>query len=134
MTVGSWLIVMALVAGLALGFTLPVTLPTLLARYFSIAILAAMDTVFGGLRASLDGSFDSLVFITGFFGNMLIAAFLTFIGDRLGVELYYAALFALGYRVFQNLGAIRRQALNAWLDRRRTVHGSSTEAEGSQPE
>lgn len=131
---GSWLIVMALAAGLVLGFALPVTLPTLLARYFSIAILAAMDSVFGGLRASMEGSFDSWVFITGFFGNMLMAAFLTFIGDRLGVELYYAALFALGYRVFQNLGTIRRHALNAWLARRRSPHGAGVEAGGSQPE
>lgn len=131
---GSWLIAVAMVAGLALGFTLPVTLPTLLARYFSIAILAALDSVFGGLRASLDGSFDSWVFITGFFGNMLMAAFLTFIGDRLGVELYYAAIFALGYRVFQNLGAIRRQALSAWLDRRRSARGTGADVEGSQPE
>ena len=129
-----WLIPLALALGLALGFTLPVTISTVMARYFSIAVLAAMDTVFGGLRASLEGSFDSWVFITGFFGNMLMAAFLTFIGDRLGVELYYAAIFALGYRVFQNLGAIRRHALNGWLARRRPSRGAGVDAGGSQPE
>jgi small basic protein len=122
--VGGWLPVLALGAGLILGFALPIALPALLARYFAIAILAALDSVFGGLRASLEGTFDTLVFITGFFGNMLIAAFLTYIGDRLGVELYYAALFAMGYRIFQNLGIIRRHALKAWLDRHPTAPGA----------
>jgi small basic protein len=72
--------------------------------------VAALDTAFGGLRASLDGNFDKAVFISGFFTNALLAAGLTYVGDRLGVELYLAALFALGFRVFQNLGIIRRHA------------------------
>lgn len=93
------------------GLILPVTIPLLYARYLSVAVLAALDSAFGGLRAAMEGEFDSLVFITGFFGNALLAAALTYIGDRMGVELYYAAIFALGYRIFQNLGAIRRYLL-----------------------
>ncbi|HEY3315579.1 MAG TPA: small basic family protein [Bacillota bacterium] len=109
-----WLAIIGLGAGLAVGLFLPVALPIVYARYLSIAVLAALDSVFGGLRAGLEGNFDTAVFVSGFFGNALLAAALTYIGDRLGVELYYAALFALGYRLFLNLGTIRRHLLRFW--------------------
>lgn len=102
-----WLLI-GLLGGLVAGLRLPVALPLSMARYHSVALLAAMDSVFGGWRAGLEGAFDPAVFVTGFFGNALLAAALTYIGDRTGVELYLAAVFALGTRIFINLGAIRR--------------------------
>ncbi|NPV71625.1 MAG: small basic family protein [Firmicutes bacterium] len=109
-----WVIIASLAIGLILGYNVPVKIPLFYARYMSIAVLAGLDSVFGGIRASLEGTYDLTVFITGFAANSLLAALLTYIGDRLGVELYYAALFAFGYRVFQNLGAIRRLLLQQW--------------------
>ena len=106
-----WVIPLALLIGLVLGFYLPISLPVVYGRYLSIAILAALDSALGGLRASLEGSFESLVFLSGFFANALLAALLTYLGDELGVPLYYAALFAFGYRLFQNIGIIRRLLL-----------------------
>ncbi|MDP2872640.1 MAG: small basic family protein [Bacillota bacterium] len=105
-----WLLI-GLLAGLVAGFRLPVALPLAMARYHSVALLAALDSVFGGWRARLVGGFDPAVFLTGFFGNAVLAAALTYIGDRTGVELYLAAVFALGTRIFMNLGAIRRLML-----------------------
>jgi small basic protein len=102
------LAVLGIIVGLLIGFGLPVHLPVDIARYLSVALLASLDSAFGGLRASMEGKFNSTVFISGFFGNALLAALLTLIGDKLGVELYYAALFAFGFRMFQNLGTIRR--------------------------
>jgi len=102
---------LGLIFGLVLGLLLPISIPLVYARYFSVAFLAALDSAFGGIRAGLEGNFNTTVFITGFFNNMLLAAFLTYFGDRLGVELYYAALFAFGVRIFQNLGIIRRHIL-----------------------
>lgn len=113
-----YLIVAGLLIGVILGFNLPLELPLLYGRYLSIAVLAALDTAFGGLRGQLEGKFDSVVFVTGFFSNALLAAFFTYIGDRMGVDLYYAALLALGVRVFQNLGIIRRQLIRDWSARR----------------
>lgn len=105
-----WIVLLGLVLGLVIGLNAPVQIPLIYGRYLSIALVAALDTAFGGLRASLEGHFDKAVFISGFFTNALLAAGLTYVGDRLGVELYLAALFALGFRVFQNLGIIRRHA------------------------
>ena len=105
-----WLLI-GLALGLAVGFVLPFGLPLSLARYHSVALLAALDSVFGGYLARRRGDFNVAVFITGFVGNSVLAAPLTYIGDRTGVELYLAAVFALGTRIFLNLGAIRR----SWL-------------------
>ncbi|MCL5046990.1 MAG: small basic family protein [Actinobacteria bacterium] len=109
-----WVIVTGLAVGIIFGSYFPLFIPIIYGRYLSIAVLAALDTAFGGLRAYLEGRFDNNVFISGFFFNALLAAFFTYVGDRLGVELYLAALFALGVRVFGNLGTIRRYLLADW--------------------
>jgi small basic protein len=110
-----WLPILGLLVGAVIGLNFPILLSPFYARYLSVAILAALDSVFGGVKAGLEGVFDNNVFVTGFFGNMILAAFLTYIGDRLGVELYMAALFAFGVRLFQNLGIIRRMILGHYV-------------------
>lgn len=97
--------------GGVIGFLLPYTYNTAYSLYITIAILACLDSVFGGVRANLEEKFDIKVFISGFFGNSILAAFLAYIGDRLGVPLYYAAIFTFGGRLFDNFAAIRRLVL-----------------------
>ncbi|HEX3015492.1 MAG TPA: small basic family protein [Desulfobacteria bacterium] len=106
-----WLPVLGLLIGLMIGFYAPVQVPVEYTKYLSVALLAALDSVFGGIRAGMEDHFDSGVFISGFFCNTLLAAILAYIGDRLGVDLYYAAIFAFGVRLFQNLAIIRRHLL-----------------------
>jgi len=107
-----WLPVVGLLIGLAIGFFSPVQIPIEYSKYLSVGILAALDSVFGGVRAGMEDHFDSTVFVTGFFSNTLLAAVLAYIGDRLGVDLYLAAIFAFGVRLFQNLAIIRRHMLH----------------------
>lgn len=102
------LIIFCLLIGLTIGFQMPILLPVLLAKYMSIAILAALDSVFGGIRAYMEDGFDNTIFVSGFFVNTLLAAGLAYIGDKLGVELYMAAVVVFGVRIFQNLAIIRR--------------------------
>ncbi len=91
-----------------IGFLLPYTYNTAYSLYISIAILACLDSVFGGVKANLEGNFNVKIFLSGFFGNSLLAALLAYIGDRLGVPLYYAAIFTFGSRLFDNFASIRR--------------------------
>ncbi len=102
---------LGLLIGILIGFLAPVTMPIQYSTYMSIAILAALDSVFGGLRSSLENTFDIEIFISGFFANTVLAAILTYIGDQLGVPIYYAAVFAFGVRLFQNFAIIRRYIL-----------------------
>lgn len=112
-----WYFAIALMLGILAGVLLPLSIPLVWARYLSVTLLAALDASFGAMRAGLERRFDFGVFASGFVVNGILAAGLTYVGDRLGVELYYAALFAFGYRIFQNLGSIRRELLTQWRSR-----------------
>jgi small basic protein len=110
-----WIIIVGFLAGVFLGLLSPFTVPVMYARYLSIAVLAALDTALGGLRANLEGTYDNGIFITGFFTNALLAAGLVYLGDRIGVDnLYLAGVAAMGIRMFQNLGFIRRALFSRW--------------------
>ena len=103
--------VAGLIVGIMIGLVFPVSIPTQYAQFMSVALLASLDSVFGGLRAGAEEKFDNTVFVTGFFTNALLAAGLVYIGERLGIDLYYVALLAFGLRIFQNLAIIRRYFL-----------------------
>ncbi len=105
-------IFLGMVLGVLIGILVPYQLPTLTAKYVSVSFLAGLDSVLGGTRAGLEKKFNFSVFASGFLSNLLLAALLTWIGDRLGVEIYQAAIVTFGMRIFQNLGYIRRDLLS----------------------
>jgi len=106
-----WLPIIGLLVGIIIGSFYYITIPAQYSRYTAMAILAASDSILGAARAHLEGQYDNKVFISGFCVNAVLAGFLTFVGDRLGVELYYAAIVAFGVRLFNNLAIIRRHFL-----------------------
>ncbi len=112
-----WYLVLGLLFGIVLGFNMPWKVPAILARYLAVSLLAGFDTAFGGFRASLEGDFDTLIFASGFLGNTVLSAAFVYVGDILGIELYLAAVVAMGVRLFNNLGLIRRYYLKQWTDK-----------------
>jgi len=98
----------ALVIGFGVVYALNWGIPPTYVPYFAIAILAGLDSIFGGFRAQLEERFNEAVFVSGFFFNIGLAAALAYAGDRLAVDLYLAVTVALGIRIFNNLGRIRR--------------------------
>lgn len=107
-----WLPVFGLIIGLVIGFLSPFSIPAEYAKYFSVAILGALDSIMGGIRSYQEESFDSTIFLSGFCVNIIMASLLAFIGDRIGVDLYLAAVVAFGTRLFQNISIIRRHLIN----------------------
>jgi small basic protein len=103
-----------ILAGIIIGVFLPFQIPYQYSTYVAVAILAALDSVFGGIAASMQGRFDMKVFLSGFFMNALLAAALAYIGDQLGIQIYLAAIFAFGNRLFLNFAIIRRILLNKY--------------------
>ena len=97
-----------LLVGVLLGLVLNVTVSFELSRYSAVAILAALDSVLGAVRAELDGVYDNRIFISGFVVNAVVAVILTYVGDRTGLDLYLVALIAFGLRIFNNIALIRR--------------------------
>ena len=106
---------LGLILGLVLGLVLQPTVPVWLEPYLPIAVVAALDAVFGALRAFLDGIFDDKVFVVSFISNVLIAALIVYLGDKLGVggQLSTGVIVVLGIRIFSNVAAIRRHIFHA---------------------
>ncbi|WP_297634180.1 small basic family protein [uncultured Clostridium sp.] len=103
--------VVGLFIGVLLGFSLDINIPDNLSPYMSVAILACLDSVFGAVRANLSKNFKVDIFISGFFGNALLAAGLAYLGDKLGIPIYIAAVIVFGGRIFDNFAIIRRLIL-----------------------
>src|SRR5215211_9065069 len=97
-----------LLVGVLAGLILNVNVSFEFSRYSAVAILAALDSVLGAVRAELDGVYDNRIFISGFLTNAIVAVLLTFIGDRLSLDLYLVALINFGFRIFNNTALIRR--------------------------
>lgn len=123
-----WLPLLGLILGIALGVLTDIQIPTVYENYLSIAVLAALDTMFGGIRAQLQQVYDDKVFITGFFFNIALAAGLAFLGVHIGVDLYLAAIFAFGVRLFQNIAVIRRMLITKWEESRVKKRENSSES------
>ena len=104
-----------LVLGVAIGLWLQPEVPFGLQPYLPIAVVAALDAAFGGLRAHLDGIFDEKVFVISFVSNVVVAALIVFVGDLLGVggQLSTGVVVVLGIRIFSNVAAIRRHLFHA---------------------
>jgi small basic protein len=107
--------ILGLAVGVVLGLVLQPDVPLWLEPYLPIAVVAAMDAVFGALRAFLDGIFSDKVFVVSFVSNVLIAALIVFLGDKLGVgaQLSTGVVVVLGIRIFANVAAIRRHLFHA---------------------
>ena len=106
---------LGLLVGVLLGLILQPEVPVWLQPYLPIAVVAALDAVFGALRAFLDGIFDDKVFVVSFVSNVLIAALIVYLGDQLGVggQLSTGVIVVLGIRIFSNVAAIRRHVFHA---------------------
>ena len=106
---------LGLLIGIILGLVFSPDVPAGLEPYLPIAVVAALDAVFGGLRAYLDGIFDDKVFVISFVSNVVIAAAIVFLGDKLGVgaQLSTGVIVVLGIRIFSNVAMIRRHIFHA---------------------
>jgi small basic protein len=89
-------------------------IPYTYSGYLAIAIIAALDSVFGGITSVVKGNFDIKIFISGFFGNAILSILLTYLGQKLNVDIYLAAIIVFVGRMFTNLSIIRRYFMEKW--------------------
>lgn len=109
-------IVIGCIVGACIGMASPVISYTY-SSYLSIAIIAALDTVFGGIASVVRGNFDLKIFLSGFFGNSILSIALTYLGEKLNVDIYLAAIVVFVGRMFTNLAIIRRHYIDKWINR-----------------
>lgn len=102
-----YLIIIGLSLGLIIGAFLRFDIPPEYARYTAVAIIGILDSLFGAIRASVEKKYTTLIFITGLAFNMVVAVLITYIGDKLNLDLYMAILVAFTIRIFANIGVIK---------------------------
>ncbi len=111
------MIFIAILIGCILGAILGMNAPMIsytYSSYLAIAIIAALDSVFGGITSVIKKNFDLKIFITGFFGNAILSILLTILGEKLNVDIYLAAIVVFVGRMFTNLAIIRRYYVDKW--------------------
>ena len=107
--------IIACMLGVIVGLNAPMISYTY-SSYLAIAIIAALDSVFGGVASVINKKFDMKIFISGFFGNAILAILLTVLGEKLNIDIYLAAIVVFVGRMFNNLGIIRRYYVEKWTE------------------
>jgi len=108
-------ILIGCIIGALIGMNAPMISYTY-SSYLAIAIIAALDSVFGGITSVINKNFNLKIFVTGFFGNAILAILLTILGEKLNVDIYLAAIVVFVGRMFVNLAIIRRYYIDKWSD------------------
>lgn len=110
-------IIIGCVVGAVLGINAPI-IPYTFSWYLAVAIIAALDSVFGAFVGVIKKNFDMKIFVSGFFGNAILAIILTYLGERLNVDIYLAAIVVFVGRMFTNLSIIRTELIAKWSDKK----------------
>ncbi len=124
------MILLAICIGCILGAIIGINIPMIpytYSSYLAISIVAALDSVFGGITSALKGKFDFKIFVSGFFGNAILSILLTYLGEKLNVDIYLAAIVVFVGRMFNNLGTIRRFYIEKWTAKKETKTSKATD-------
>lgn len=120
-------IIIGCIIGALIGINSPI-IPYTYSGYLAIAIIAALDSVFGGISSTLNKTFDLKIFVSGFFGNAILSIALTYLGQKLNVDIYLAAIVVFVGRMFNNLAIIRRYYLDKFVKYRDSKNHSNMQA------
>ena len=124
------MIVLAICIGCILGAIIGINLPIIpytYSSYLAISIVAALDSVLGGILATLKGNFNFKTFVTGFFGNAILSILLTYLGEKLNVDIYIGAIVVFVWRMFNNLTMIRIHYVEKWSDKKKSKSEKTAE-------
>ncbi|OQA04856.1 MAG: hypothetical protein BWY68_00096 [bacterium ADurb.Bin400] len=110
-----YLIIVGLALGLFIGTFLQIDIPPEYTRYTAVAIVGILDSLFGAIRASIEKKYDTSIFVSGLALNMIIAVIITFVGDKLNLDLYLAILVAFMIRIFANIGIIKTTTIGKYF-------------------
>ena len=102
----AFILIFVVALGFLFGYSLEI--PYTFTEYIAVAILAFLDSIFGGIASNMQNKFDFVIFISGFFLNAIIAIFLVYLGQKLNVDIYLAAVIVFSTRLFTNFSVIRR--------------------------
>ncbi|MFA7277552.1 MAG: small basic family protein [Candidatus Gracilibacteria bacterium] len=106
--------------GILLGLGINVTIPVVYTKFSAVILIGILDALFGAIRAEITrDQYNAVIFISGLFFNVILALVITYLGDKLGLDLYLAATVVFTFRIFSNVGITRRALLQRWLEKQK---------------
>lgn len=119
---------LGILVGILGGIAIDLPFPLTWTRFTAVIVIGMLDSLFGALRAELTkDQYNSWIFLSGLVFNIMLALGITLLGDRLGLDLYLAATFVFTFRIFSNLGIIRRVVFSHWVGKKKEENPSSIE-------
>ncbi|HBB02416.1 MAG: small basic family protein [Candidatus Gracilibacteria bacterium] len=114
----AWALI-GIVLGIILGFQVQYSIPMEYTKYTAVVLIGILDALFGAIRAeTTKDQYSAIIFISGLIFNILLAVIITFLGEKLGLDLYLAATVVFTFRIFSNVGITRRAMLQNFMDKR----------------
>ncbi len=111
---------LGILLGILLGLGINVTIPVIYTKFSAVILIGILDALFGAIRAEITrDQYNAVIFISGLFFNIILALVITYLGDKLGLDLYLAATVVFTFRIFSNVGITRRALLQRWLEKRK---------------
>ncbi len=113
---------LGILIGLLLGLGINITIPVIYTKFSAVILIGILDALFGAIRAEITkDQYNAAIFISGLFFNIILALVITYLGDKLGLDLYLAATVVFTFRIFSNVGITRRALLQRWLENHKKV-------------
>ncbi|KKQ70292.1 MAG: Small basic protein [Candidatus Peregrinibacteria bacterium GW2011_GWA2_38_36] len=114
----AWALI-GIILGVILGFQVQYSIPMEYTKYTAVVLIGILDALFGAIRAeTTKDQYSAVIFISGLIFNVLLAVIITFLGEKLGLDLYLAATVVFTFRIFSNVGITRRAMLQNFMDKR----------------
>lgn len=110
--------IMGILIGIIVGANLTYTIPIEYIKYTAVLIIGVLDALFGAAKAeATNEKFNQTIFLTGLLFNIILAIGFTYLGEKLGLELYLAVVVVFIFRIFTNLGITRRSIVEKFINR-----------------
>lgn len=113
-----YIAILGLIIGIAVGMVAKLNIPPELARYTAVGLLGIFDSILGALRADLEKRYNQTIFLSGLLSNMILAGAITYLGDKLSLDLYLGVIIVFTIRIFSNISGIRYHYLDKWIEKR----------------
>jgi small basic protein len=107
-----------LIIGIVLGLNITYTIPLEYIKYTAVVIISILDSILGAIKSEtkeVKDEYNQTIFISGILTNTILALIITMLGEKLGLDLYLAVTVVFIYRIFVNLGSIRRAIIKKIL-------------------
>lgn len=124
--------ILGILVGILIGIGVDYTIPAAYTKYTAVTLLGVLDSLFGAIRAEVTkDQYNAAIFVSGLFFNVILALVITYLGDKMGLDLYLAATVVFTFRIFSNVGILRRAGFNMWLQKKKHAEHAGREHTGS---